>query len=237
MQPDTKIDTQIPAVENAQMGALLATVERITRIIKRGQVYELVYTAENTPKDAMDNLQKALVDMYKAVLELLASSQVLFSEHTPVRVFHAILKPGETVEQFSDLVKSESNLSFEVQACESGRSAGIDACLLELLHNLDAPLTRIDEGVGELLEHVQASEKIELLDWISGTLYGDHHLKVKENRVSDTCHWLLEHPDFREWEDVSSSVFLWLQGTGKILNLLKVRPVFYSDYLLRYINM
>lgn len=45
------------------MCALLASVDRIVRIVNRGQVYEQVYTTENTPKLAFENLQSALLEL------------------------------------------------------------------------------------------------------------------------------------------------------------------------------
>ena len=69
-------------IESEQMCALLASTEKIVRIINRGLVYELVYTSENTPEPALKNLQDALVDLYSATLELLADSPKLFSRNT-----------------------------------------------------------------------------------------------------------------------------------------------------------
>ena len=84
-----------------------------------------------------------------------------------------------------------------------------------MLQKLDVPLTRVDGGVSALLEHVDEDERIKVLDWISPILFGKHHDTVKESRTSGTCEWLLQHERFREWEETSSSVVLWLQGSRK----------------------
>ena len=75
------------------MCALLASVEKIVRIVNRGRVYELVYTSDSTPEDALQILETALVKLYKASLELLADSTNLFSKNTAERTVHAILNP------------------------------------------------------------------------------------------------------------------------------------------------
>jgi hypothetical protein len=213
----------MPVIESAQMCALLASTERIVRIIKRGQVYELVYTIENTPKVALENLRSALVELYSASLKLLANSKDLLSKNSAARTVYAILNPGESADLFSKLADMETRLGSEVQACESGRSAAADASLLDLLRGLDAPLTRVDETVCTLLEQVNANEQLEILEWISAIPYRKHHNTVKEARAADTCRWLLERNRFREWEDTSSSVILWLQGSRKSAVTLRLR--------------
>ncbi|KAL5331179.1 hypothetical protein ACEPPN_000708 [Leptodophora sp. 'Broadleaf-Isolate-01'] len=70
-----------------------------------------------------------------------------------------------------------------------------------------------DPRVSDLLERVEEKEQLEILKWISPIEYGKHHNRVKEDRTPDTCEWLLEDGRFRKWEDASSSVILWLQGS------------------------
>jgi hypothetical protein len=198
------------------MCALLASTERIVRIVNRGQVYELVYTMENTPRIALENLRSALVELYGASLALLANAGKLFSQNAARRTVYAIFHPSETADLFSELTELETKLCFEVEVCESGRNADADARLLDLLHGLNAPLTRIDKTVYTLLERVNSKEQLEILDWISTIPYGKHHNTVKEDRTSDTCQWLLQHERFREWEGASSSAILWLRGSRKL---------------------
>jgi len=158
---------QAPVTESAQMCALLASVDRVVRIMNRGQVYELVYTTNDTQGLAFKNLQAALVDLYGAVLELLANSTKLFAKNTAKRTVHAILHPGETEDLFSQLVDLETRLDREAQACESERSAAADAKLTKLLEWLKTPLTRVDEKVCSLLERIDKTEQLHILEWIS----------------------------------------------------------------------
>jgi len=195
------------------MYALLDSTEKIVRIVNRGQVYELVYTLDNTHQAALENLQDALVDLYSGSLELLANSSRLLSKSTAKRTGYAILHPGKTENLVSNLDKLETNLSREVQACESGRCVAVEARLTDLLHSLDAPMTRIDQGVSALLEWIDGEDEMGILEWISGIPYGDHHATVKNQRTLDTCEWLLQNERFREWEDTCSSAILWLQGS------------------------
>ncbi|KAE8440485.1 hypothetical protein EG329_007429 [Mollisiaceae sp. DMI_Dod_QoI] len=62
-------------------------------------------------------------------------------------------------------------------------------------------------------ERVNEEERFKILEWISSIQYGKHHETVKEARTSNTCEWLLQDEGFRKWEDATSSVILWLQGS------------------------
>jgi hypothetical protein len=195
------------------MCALLASTDKIVRIVNRGQVYEGIYKPESTHnKPALKNLLDALVDLYKATLELLAESE-LFSKNTPDQIIYAILHPGKTKSLVSNLDDLETKLDLEVQACQSAWSADANKQLTDLLYRLDAPLTRVDERVGDLLERVDETEHLQILDWISPILSGKHHDEKKGSRTPGTCEWLLRHDRFREWERTSSSMIFWLQGS------------------------
>jgi ankyrin repeat domain-containing protein 50 len=202
-------------IEDAQMCALLVSVEKMVRIAHRGRVYELVYTPDSTMEHALENLRSVLVDLYSASLMLLANSAELFSKNTAARTVYAILHPGEAADGASNLERLEIKLGDEVQACESGRSAAVDARLMTMLHKLDEPLTRVDERVFTLLQSVDKNEHREILEWISPIPYREHHNTVKDARTSDTCEWLIKDEKFRQWNDTSSSVILWLQGSRK----------------------
>ncbi|KAL3470106.1 ankyrin repeat-containing domain protein [Aspergillus californicus] len=216
---------QISVIEDEQMGALLASVEKVVTIINRGQVYEVVYTPKTTPDDALKNFYTTLCKLYAAALALLAEAGSLFSASTAKRTIHALFKPGEATGILAELATQESQLTLEVQACESRRSELADRRLMDSLQALDAPLTRVDENVSGLLETVAEKDRIELLEWISRIRYGKNHNLVKEKRTPDTGDWLIQHQKFRHWEDSSSSVTFWLQGapgTGKSVLTSKV---------------
>ncbi|KAK2761254.1 hypothetical protein FQN54_001776 [Arachnomyces sp. PD_36] len=206
---------QITVIEDEQMGALLASVEKIVRIINRGQVYELVYTPDTTPDDALKNFYAALVTLYGTALTLLADSTALFEAGTAKRTIKAIFNPGEFTGTFSDITTQEYDLANEVQACESRRGALADDRLMDTLKAIDAPLARVDDNVRGLLEYVNDTSRMEMFEWISPIQYGENHNEKRKKRTPDTGDWLLRASKFRNWEDASSSAILWLQGSQR----------------------
>ncbi|KAI9043149.1 putative ferric reductase transmembrane component [Aspergillus affinis] len=209
---------QIPVIEGEQMAALLTTTEKIVSVISRGQVYENVYLKNQTVADDLSkNLQSALTRIYSTSLDLLADSGGLFSKKTASRTLHAILNPGKASGGISSINSQEDDLMRDVSACEVRRSANADDSMIEMLNALNAPMKQVDEGIQHLLTKMKAKERIQMLEWISAIPFGKNHNNVKGRRTPDTGKWLLEHDDFRNWDQGESSIF-WLQGslgTGK----------------------
>ncbi|KAJ5497544.1 hypothetical protein N7463_009531 [Penicillium fimorum] len=209
---------QIPVIEGEQMAALLATTEKIVRVISRGQVYESVYLRNKPVTDSLSkNLQSSLTTIYTASLDLLAESENLFSENTATRTLQALLHPGKVSGSISAISEHEDDLLRDVSACEVRRSANADDSMIEMLNAINAPMKRVDESIQHLLQNMDEEKRIEMLEWISSIPFGKNHNNVKEKRTPGTGEWLLQHEDFTTWEQSNSSIF-WLQGspgTGK----------------------
>ncbi|KAJ5357020.1 hypothetical protein N7517_011629 [Penicillium concentricum] len=209
---------QIPVIEGEQMAALLATTEKIVRVISRGQVYESVYLRNRPATDSISkNLQSALTTIYTTSLDLLAESGILFSKSTATRTLQALLNPGKVSGSISAISEQEDDLLRDVSACEVRRSANADDSMIEMLNAFNTPMKRVDENIQHLLQKMDEEKRIEMLEWISSIPFGKNHNNVKEKRTPGTGEWLLQHEDFANWEESDSSIF-WLQGspgTGK----------------------
>ena len=115
----------------------------------------------------------------------------------------------------SQLDDQFSNLTNAAHLCEAQRNAEANLKLLQYLHDLDAPLARIDWRVEAALAHLEWNYHITMLEWISPILFAKHHNIVREWRLSNTCDWLLQHGEFRKWEECSSSAVMWVRGSRK----------------------
>lgn len=198
------------------MAALLEVAEKVTRVTARGRVYEACYTVANTPTNTLKMLHEALIAIYKATLMLLSRAAGLLDKNIMKRTVYSILHPDEIKKEAgSDFADLETRLAWDVQAVEAQRSARSNADVLRRLEILNSPVVRIDERVASMLEKVKAEEEQEILDWISSVPHSGHHDTVVENRMDDTCGWLLRHRKFQEWENSSGCSLMWLQGTSK----------------------
>jgi hypothetical protein len=198
------------------MGELIVASEKLSCLIDRGAIYEKLYQPGMVPADVLDNLRHAMVELYMAILQLIALCHRLFVKNTAKRAAHALLNPGDVSALIEKCEEREMQVEYGAHNCERTRSQKADATSRRLLDILQEPILRTDEGVSSLLEKMGERERLEILDWTSKVLYGSNHQTVKDKRTLDTCEWVLRHSYYREWQDTSASIILWLCGTGKL---------------------
>lgn len=205
------------------MAALAAIIQLFTRIVRRGQVYEVLYDGAISTKDeTISNLRSIIVDLYVSAIELLARCDILIESGVVKQTLNSVLRPEKVSDLISDLSKKEQILSYEVQSFEALRNEKatkqLDEKLKTLLARLDvtsSPLTRIDEDVAKLLENVNTNKLQSLMQFISSEQFGKGHATMRDTRIQGTGDWLIDHESFREWEAIaSSSTLLCLKGTG-----------------------
>jgi len=73
---------KVPVAGDAELCTLFRIIETVSPIISRGQIYEMAFTPEHTPKDAMDQIESTLLQVYTACAELLADANQQFSTGT-----------------------------------------------------------------------------------------------------------------------------------------------------------
>ncbi|RDW58456.1 hypothetical protein BP5796_12386 [Coleophoma crateriformis] len=198
--------------EAEQMGALLVIVEKITYLIDRCTLYEVLYGSEDTTTKALHNLHAALIELYSAMLQSMAMAYRLFDKSTASRAVHAQINPNgisDLVTQFENL---ETRVDREARNCESIRCQSANTKIVDLLDSLQKPIFRIDGRVKSLLEKVDSMERREILDWISDVRYGKHHATIKDERTAHTGEWLVANSRYLEWQGISTSTILWLHG-------------------------
>ncbi|PTB48146.1 hypothetical protein M431DRAFT_100631 [Trichoderma harzianum CBS 226.95] len=189
--------------------AIFGCAEKVLSVMRRGAVYEIVYLQDAHPSDATGDLKDVLLNLYKALLQLLSHALERLKEGQRRQFLHALMSPGKGAELVSALSNHEHKLSMTVQACGAVKLQEHH----DLLQSLSAPLRRVDENVKTLVEHLQEKSLDGALDYISAIPIGDHHFEKRETRAPETCEWLLKHRRFLKWEESSCSSTLWLQGS------------------------
>lgn len=190
--------------------------------MRRGQIYEDLYTVETTNKKAVQSLHDGLLQVYIAAIKMLAKSDTLFNSRTARQTLTAILEPGYASDSIKDLVEKEKKLDREIYACEASRSVISSSLtntqikvLEKQLYQLSSPLPQIEKGVASLLARLGEDKLKELLDFISPEMFGKSHATVAGKRVSNTGDWLLVSKEFQAWQGTPSSAVLCLKGTSK----------------------
>ncbi|KAL7922994.1 hypothetical protein ACQKWADRAFT_64473 [Trichoderma austrokoningii] len=211
---------QIPVHQVEQKAALLGTVKWFTSIVRRGQIYETLYTAETTDKKALEGLRDGLLQVYIAAIKMLAKSDNFFNSRTARQTLTAILEPSYASDAIKDLVEKEEKLDREVYACEVSRSVVSSTLMSTQIRDLEkqlcrlsSPLPQIEKGVVSLLAKLEEEKLKSLLEFISPEMFGKSHASVAEKRINDTGGWLLASEGFQAWQEASLSTLLCLQGT------------------------
>jgi hypothetical protein len=84
------------------------------------------------------------------------------------------------------------------------------------------PILCTDEKDLVFLEIIDNNECIRILYWISQVVYRFHYNAVKDQWIKDTCEWILKHNRYREWQDYSLSIILWLYRTCKLFLIVYI---------------
>lgn len=198
------------------MGSVLISIERITYLTNRCKIYEGLYTSDNTPKEILNSFHEALVALYTVILQLIALVYRLLDKTTAMRNMHALVSPDQVSALVEKCRGMETRVDIEAQNCHRKFTQEADVKAYELLESLSKPILRIDANVCSLLETTGYTERLRILNWISEVLYTKHHKTVSDQRTEATGEWLLGHDRYKEWQDESSSMILWLHGTGRL---------------------
>ncbi|RYP58533.1 hypothetical protein DL769_008907 [Monosporascus sp. CRB-8-3] len=216
------------------MDGLGSAASVVTVIDLSAKVASLCFQYSTAVKNAKSDIERVRgeVDRLKTTLE---SVQRLLDSPNGARLQTSQHLSDGLRDSASQLAKLETKLekklnrgtarrmmsSFGVRALKwPFESKDVDNIIQNLNNSRDTLSTSLNIDQTTLLLD---DERLKILEWISPIPYGKHHNTVKDARTSGTCEWLLQHERFREWEDASSSVTLWLQaGAGKTFLTSKV---------------
>lgn len=191
---------------------MFGCAEKVLRLIRHGKVYEQVYLTGDSCNAAIQNLQDALVDLYKLLMELLAHAFTRLTEGQGKQFLRALISGGEGAKLLSALAEQERKVSMAAQGCGAVASQEHQ----RLLKNLDEPLRSVEGTVKKLLAKIEDGTLEQALEYISNIPVGEHQQEKREKRTPTTCEWLLNHSSFVEWEESSCFSTLWLQGSGML---------------------
>ncbi|KAK1726053.1 uncharacterized protein BDZ83DRAFT_751110 [Colletotrichum acutatum] len=219
-----------------QITAAFGAADRILSIVRRGQMYESVYSLSgaNLKEPSRVLLRDSMIELYRSSLDLLASTstQLDRQESWAMQFLTALTDPDRAESLLSDLTAAKNEVSKNAEACVCKSTERN----LELLQSLHSPLRRIDDRVVQLLDcfkNMESRDREYAMNYISDVKVDEIHVAKKELRTEGTCEWLIQRPSFLAWEEPSSSSILWLNGqvgagksflTSKVIDRYRPRP-------------
>ncbi|KAL6690771.1 hypothetical protein J3F84DRAFT_398058 [Trichoderma pleuroticola] len=152
------------------LAAIFGCAEKVLRLMRHGRVYEDVYLSGGSCNAATENLQDALVDLYKGLMELLAHAFIRLNEGQGKQFLRALVSGGEGAKLVSALTEEELKVSMAAQGCGAVASQEHQT----LLKNLDEPIKNVEDTVKKLLQKVEHGILEQALEYISAVPIGEH---------------------------------------------------------------
>ncbi|KAH6983300.1 hypothetical protein BKA56DRAFT_671994 [Ilyonectria sp. MPI-CAGE-AT-0026] len=191
---------------------LLESTADIAEYICRNVLVESLLKDYSSP--AADELSRALVKLYAAILVYLARAKSYYNQNTLKRVLkHGVLAPSDLESTFTAIGKAQEGVdrcfaNFNLQEAQ----LKMHDDLKRMLKHFDAPVKRWDEALKAITDQLDAKKRGKILHWISPEPYKQHHEQTKSEVLEGTGKWLLQDPTFLKWKNESASSILWLRG-------------------------
>ena len=172
----TLTDEKAAVAETQQMGALLTGVERMTYLINRCKIYEVLYLshdqcAQMELRPTETNLKKALIALYATILLFLTKAIRAYNRGPVLRTVDAVFNPNDLADFLDQCQTRESDLEREAQICNSLHIRSIlkdsdehVGKLKQILVDLQDPILRVDSQVATLCQKIGSSERPRILE-------------------------------------------------------------------------
>ncbi|PYI34344.1 hypothetical protein BP00DRAFT_390371 [Aspergillus indologenus CBS 114.80] len=151
-------------------------------------------------------LEDALVEVYTAILQYAAEVKEAEKESKATRVIKSITALIQ--QPLQDL---KNTIESKAQAVQKWTSLTED---LDRRREAESMLDGIDEAVERLKKiqsHARSVQDLEILDWLSTASYSDSQNNAQHRRASNTGHWFLNLPEYKEWKATPGKI-CWLYG-------------------------
>ncbi|KAF2682392.1 hypothetical protein K458DRAFT_390882 [Lentithecium fluviatile CBS 122367] len=205
---------------------------RIAELICRFALTEDLYL-HGTSK-AVEELERAVVKLYASILGYLSKAKQYLEQRAVKRTIkNAVLTETDLGSGLTDIQTAENDVDRCMALVDRTDNAKNYVKLMDLLARIDEPLRRMDDGLKNIHDDLQASKRAEIVRWLSPEPYIQHHKQTRQGILTKTGQWLLSNPIFKKWKDDSASTILWLHGipgSGKS----KLVSMVIEDALARY---
>ncbi|KAF1966557.1 ankyrin [Bimuria novae-zelandiae CBS 107.79] len=223
---------QIAVNDIANYASIVEDLARVAELICRFRLTEELYLQGTIT--AVKELEKAIVKLYAHILGFLSAAKQYLEQGTMKRITKsAFLTETDLGSSLDAIQAAEKDVDRCMVLVDRIDNTEHYAKLMDILARIGEPLRRMDDGLNNIRDDLQASKRIKIIQWLSSEPYIQHHRQTMQGVLTGTGQWLLSDPVFRKWKDDSASSILWLHGipgSGKS----KLVSVVIEDALARY---
>lgn len=194
-------------------------VESISGLITRYSVIEKLYLGDANRSMAQNELYKAIITLYTAMLVYLSKAKHYFSGSFLERFGRSLVEAMRG--QFNHLLTDVSETQVEkwtgLVAVEFSQNAARAASetqlkLMATLKGLEMPLMQIQSQVTQIQDRFNREDRIQVFKWLSPVEYRSHHDNASRNLLPGSGKWLFDSTEFIQWAQSNKSCMLWLHG-------------------------
>ncbi|RYP43836.1 hypothetical protein DL768_009643 [Monosporascus sp. mg162] len=189
---------QIAVDDYNKFAAVIEGVSWMAELICHHTIVEKLYSRSPSEAiEAIEELERALVKLYAAILTYLSKAKYYLEKGSATeRILHSGLLPETELGAYLNDIRTARD---HVRECRdlADRHDQIhkNTELKRLLADTDAPLRRMDDNLKSIQDDLEK-----------------HHEQTKVGVIPRTGQWLLADPIFEQWKKESASSILWLHG-------------------------
>ncbi|KAI9764645.1 MAG: hypothetical protein M1840_008142 [Geoglossum simile] len=239
---------KITISDSQTFAAIFEGLEVITEMLGRYAIFEELYLKK--PARATNILKQAIVKLYSSILTFLAGAKKYYGQRTAKRVIKSLFNVEQhdllilmdeiqqergLVDEFARLIDAEYlRTTHEDIKTFTTRPQSNYTDLRKALEDLEAPINTTKDQLAVLTDHLEKSQRMAILDWVSKQPYSQYYDSIRRIRRGDIGLWLFDCPEYLQWRKVKTSKLLWLHGipgSGKsilvsmVLDALKENPL------------
>ncbi|CAI6080012.1 unnamed protein product [Clonostachys chloroleuca] len=190
---------------------MFETTADIAEYICRTAVLESLVKGKSS--QASDELSRAIVKLYIAILTYLSRATAYCNQNTFKRILkYGVLVSGDLESSFAAVAPAQDvvNRCALVMNLEAQLDSQVE--LRRIRESFDAPMQRWDGALHAISDQLEGEQRKKVLQWMSAEPYIQHHKQTKGEVLKGTGKWLLENPSFLKWKNESASSILWIRG-------------------------
>lgn len=216
---------QVAVGDIVKFDFIVEGAESIARMLARYAIFEDIYLRRISK--ASKELENALVRLYSTILIYQSKAKSFFDQSSLTRIPRSVFVTEDEFESLArkmDLEQSnvdhcaaivdaenQNNINVSLKALSVVQDEKL-AGLMELLRTIDGPIFRMSDQLNGIEDHLDRSNRCDILRWVSAQPYLEHHEQISKSALPGTGKWLLEDSTYADWHKGSASSLLWLHG-------------------------
>ena len=203
-------------------------IEVVTSVLVRYRILEYAYNHRTLASESDETLHHCIIQVYAAILRYLATARRFWSQNTARRMTKALFSNMEAEHRVLQLAVSKADdEAFKTASIVRyqhllGVSETTQKAVTDLLKDVQNPIYRTAQSISEIQDRLRQDQRKEIFHWLSTIPCESHHREVRKRILPGTGSWLLECPEYLQWQNSSSSDIFWchgIPGAGKFLFL------------------